>query len=105
MMSGSRAFGIALLTFALVGCSGLAGKAPTFGGPRTAPTAVADPSANDGSQTNPSVVPADLGPTPGDEAVNFSVSLQLPGQAALDAYLSGLTQPGSGSYHQYLTRG
>ena len=86
-----------------MGCSGVVGQAPAGGNPRTAPIATADPSANYGSQKDPSVAPADLGPTPADEAVNFSVSLQLPGQAALDAYLAGLTQPGSVSYHQYLS--
>ena len=50
-----------------------------------------------------SAAPVDLGPTPANEQVNFNVSLRLPGQADLDAYLAGLSQPGSASYHQYLT--
>jgi kumamolisin len=50
--------------------------------------------------TNP---PVDLGPTPADETVQFSVSLRLPGEAALNTYLAGLTTPGSASFKQYLT--
>lgn len=46
--------------------------------------------------------PRDLGPTPADEQVTFTVSLRLPGAADLDAYLAGLTQPGSDSYRKYL---
>lgn len=47
--------------------------------------------------------PVDLGPTPEDEAVSFSVSLRLPGEAAMNAYVAGLSQPGSASYRKYLS--
>ena len=50
-----------------------------------------------------SAVPVDLGPTRSDEQVAFNVSLNLPGQADLDSYLSGLSQPGSASYRQFLS--
>jgi hypothetical protein len=55
------------------------------------------------SAPDPSAAPLELGPTPGDESVSFSVSLRLPGEADLNAYLAGLTQPGSPSYRKYLT--
>ena len=50
-----------------------------------------------------SAAPVDLGPTRSDEQVDFNVSLSLPGQADLDSYLAGLSQPGSASYRQFLT--
>jgi kumamolisin len=46
--------------------------------------------------------PTQLGPTADGEAVQFSVSLRLPGADELDAYLRGLTTPGAPSYRQYL---
>ena len=50
----------------------------------------------------PSQPASDLGPTAADEQVQFTVSLRLPGAAALDEYLAGLTSPGSRYYRQYL---
>ena len=46
--------------------------------------------------------PTELGPTPPDQAVNFTVSLRLPGAADLDAYLHGLVTPGSSNYQHFL---
>ncbi len=46
--------------------------------------------------------PVEIGATPADELVRFTVSLRLPGAAELDRYLAELTQPGSPSYRKYL---
>ncbi len=53
----------------------------------------------------PDTAPLELGPTPSDESVAFSVSLRLPGAAELDAYLAGLTQPDSPYYRRFLAPG
>jgi len=102
-MSGIRAVAIALLVLALVGCGGATGLVPSVGDSRGAPAAAGGQLPSTGNEPDASAATVDLGPTPGDEQVNFSVSLQLPGEAAMDAYLAGLTQPGSASYHQYLS--
>jgi kumamolisin len=44
-----------------------------------------------------------VGPTATDEAVQFSISLRLPGEAELDAYLHDLVTPGSSNYQRFLT--
>ncbi len=54
------------------------------------------------SAGQPSEASMDLGSTPDEEIVRFTVSLNLPGAADLDRYLAGLNQPGSQSYRQYL---
>ena len=86
-----------------MGCSGATGLVPSVGDSRGAPVTPGGQPTSTGHEADASAAPVDLGPTPGDEPVNFSVSLQLPGEAAMDAYLAGLTQPGSASYHQYLS--
>ncbi|HEY5489386.1 MAG TPA: S53 family peptidase [Candidatus Limnocylindrales bacterium] len=65
------------------------------------PAAPAAPGAP--AVADPSAAPVDLGPTRSDEQVAFNVSLRLPGQADLDSYLAGLSQPGSASYRQFLS--
>ncbi|HLB43821.1 MAG TPA: S53 family peptidase [Candidatus Limnocylindrales bacterium] len=47
-------------------------------------------------------LPTELGPTPPDQRVQFTVSLRLPGAAELDRYLRGLVTPGSSAYQHYL---
>jgi kumamolisin len=44
----------------------------------------------------------EIGPTSDTEQVQFSVSLRLPGEADLDAYLRDLVTPGSASYQEFL---
>lgn len=46
---------------------------------------------------------ADLGPLPPSQPVTFSIVLSLPDPSAVQAYDTGLSQPGSPSYHHYLT--
>lgn len=102
-MKRARALEIALLTLALVGCGGAGGQTPAVGGAKSGPVGAAATAGVVSSDSDPSAAPQVLGPTPGDEQVNFSISLQLPGEAAMNAYLAGLTQPGSESYHKYLS--
>ncbi|MEP7158345.1 MAG: S53 family peptidase [Chloroflexota bacterium] len=44
----------------------------------------------------------EIGPTGDQEQVQFSVSLRLPGEADMTAYLAGLTTPGSATYRKFL---
>jgi subtilase family serine protease len=46
---------------------------------------------------------AEFGPTADNEQVRFTVSLRLPGEAAMEAYVVGLATPGSGTYRNFLT--
>jgi kumamolisin len=89
---------IAVLVLALVGCTGVS----TDGSPTDA---VAPPRTNASAPTSASAsaLPLELGPTRADEQVAFTVSLHLPGSAQMDAYIAGLTEPGSASYRKYLT--
>ena len=92
--------GSAVLVITLTGCAGANGD-------RSPVDAVVPPSgtgsaANSEQPTAPAY-PVDLGPTPADEQVSFSVSLHLPAADAMTAYVAGLTQPGSASYHKYLS--
>ena len=90
------------LVLVLLGCSGATRQPPTVGAPGSDQTAQSSTGTVVGNQADPSAPPIDLGPTPADETVNFSVSLRLPGETQMDTYLAGLTQPGSPSYRQYL---
>ncbi len=98
-MNRTAAVALSALMVALLGCSQAAQdrQAPD-GSSRTAPSATSSE-----PQANASDVPVDLGPTPTDESVRFSVSLRLPGEAQLNEYLAGLTTPGSASYRRYLS--
>jgi subtilase family serine protease len=82
--------------------AGLAGAAPAPG-----------PSAQLVSQTAqlPGSVPplptgaAVVGPTDASAPVTFDVALKPRDQAALDAFVQGVSTPGSPTYHQYLNTG
>jgi subtilase family serine protease len=87
-----RLFLVAVLV-ALSGCAPLAEQAPDRV-PPAAPVNAA-PVADDAA-------PVELGRTPADEQIRFSVSLRLPGAAELDDYLAGLSRPGSASYRRFL---
>lgn len=56
-----------------------------------------------GAGDQPTPPPRELGPTAPAEEVQFNVSLRLPGAAALDQFLAGLTDPTSPDYHGYLS--
>ena len=90
--------GLAVLVLALAGCAGVSTD-------RSPVEAMAPPSSSSSASTSSSesAAPLELGPTRSDEHVGFSVSLHLPGSGEMGAYLAGLTQPGSPSYHKYLT--
>jgi subtilase family serine protease len=94
--------GAAILVLAggLVGCAQAATQQPVHAAPVAVTTSSGTSASN---EAQPSQAPLDLGPTPGDEQVSFSVSLHLPGEAEMDAYVAGLAQPGSPSFHKYLT--
>ena len=100
----SRVVRLALcaLLLAVVGC----GQAGSSSGPAASAgvTAVAPaPVGAVAAEPDASTAPIDLGPTRASEAVRFSVSLRLPGEAQMNAYLAGLTTPGSPSFRQYLS--
>jgi kumamolisin len=100
-----------VLALALGGCAQSATAPMRSNAPTPAPiTHVAPPllvggtgSSGGTASSDASAAPLDLGPTPADEGVRFSVSLHLPGEAAMDAYVAGLSQPGSASYGKYLS--
>src|SRR4051794_30480136 len=85
---------VALIALVFAGCS-TAAKPPVKAAP--------DLSAPTAAPVAASSAPVELGPTPADEAIQFTVSLHLPGEVEMNAYLAGLTQPGSASYRQYLS--
>ena len=61
-------------------------------------------SSNQPSSTEqPDSPPREIGPTAGDENVQFNVSLNLPGAMDLAEFLDGLSNPSSSNYHQFLT--
>ena len=98
-MIGRGAAALAALVLALVGCTG--GQHRPIAGRRCSAA------AHSTYPRRPRARPPcrwSSGPRRADERVAFSVSLHLPGSAQMDAYLAGLTQPGSASYHRYLTR-
>lgn len=64
------------------------------------PTDTTTATSQVGSPMSPQA--ADLGPTPANEQVYFTISLHLPGKADMDAYIAGLSVPGSASYGRYL---
>jgi subtilase family serine protease len=99
-MSARLATVAAVLVITLAGCA-------AANRDRSPVDAVVPPSGT-GSAANSerpaaSADPVDLGPTPADEQVSFSVSLHLPAADAMTTYVAGLTQPGSASYHKYLS--
>lgn len=51
----------------------------------------------------PESPPREIGPTAADEAVQFNVSLNLPGSSDLAEFLDGLSNPNSANYHEFLT--
>lgn len=51
----------------------------------------------------PESPPREIGPTVGDETVQFNVSLNLPGAEELVEFLDGLSNPSSTNFHQFLT--
>lgn len=93
----SRRFAVAMCALLMLSGCGVAtteDHVRTDGWPATSNPARAN--------ADPSTAPVDLGPTAADESVRFSVSLRLPGEAALNAYLAGLAQPGSPYYRRFL---
>ena len=107
------ALALVMLLLTILGCSGASrtgapGRSSAAGDPQPAggqqQTGVLAGSYS-ASQPDVAAAPVDLGPTPAYESVRFSVSLRLPGEAQLSAYLAGLTTPGSASYRQYLSAG
>src|SRR3954453_20809821 len=95
---GRSAAALAVLIMVLAGCSAVATD-------RSPVDPIAPPSMEGSGPTSStqSAAPLELGPTRSDEHVAFSVSLNLPGAAEMDAYVAGLTTPGSASFHKYLT--
>jgi kumamolisin len=88
---------VVTMLLALSGCAPLAEQTTE----RAAPAAPAEAPLTGPTLTD-AAAPVELGPTPADEPVRFSLSLRLPGAAALDEYLAGLSRPGSASYRQFL---
>jgi subtilase family serine protease len=99
-MNARRAAATLCLLLALAGCGG---GGATNSPQRGAPQVASAPSVPVDAHADASAEPVDLGPTPGSEAVHFTVSLRLPGEADLRTYLAGLTNPAAPSFRRYLT--
>jgi kumamolisin len=50
-----------------------------------------------------SAPPVLVGPVPGSEPVTFALTLRMADDATIDAYLAGLSDPGSPNYRQFLS--
>jgi len=86
-----RTIGFLAVVAVLVACSGQAASQQP-----------ATPTSSTAVSSSAGGLPTELGPTPPDQQVQFTVSLRLPGAADLDRYLRGLVTPGSSSYQRYL---
>src|SRR4051794_20619288 len=101
----TRVLGVlATVVLLVAGCAQVStSSVPSIGSSRQAPVSTAALPSAPTQGADESTPPVDLGPTPADEAIAFNVSLRLPGEADMTAYIAGLTQPGSPTFEKYLT--